>query len=413
MPLKILTVNTDDIKGGAAIAAYRLHTGLLKLGLDSKMMVYNKHSRDPNVLFGETCLADIRILKRRINTLRLLPYTNKTKAIFSAAISPSFLINKKINELNPDIVHLHWINAEFIRIENLVKIKTPIIWSLHDMWPFTGGCHYNNGCSHYLNHCHSCPTLGSSKQKDLSYSVFERKFNALKKIENITFIGLSSWIANSARESALLKNHRIEQLPNCIDTDFFYPIDKNASKEALGMPNDKKLVVFGASSATSDPRKGFQLLLDSIKEIQHPNDVEILIFGGDNRESKKIDGVTVRFIGLLNDAISLRLVYNAADILIAPSLEENLSNTIMESMSCATPVVAFNIGGNSDLITHKIDGYLAEEICPSSLAAGINWALYNTDSLALSASARKKVLSKFEISLVSKQYKNLYKNILG
>jgi len=412
--MKILIINTFDIEGGAARAAYRLHKGLRQIGIESRMLVQLKKSEDATVAGAETKTQRFNtIIRPLLDALPVKRYKNSSGTLFSAAWVPLSGIVERINSSDADIVHLHWIAGGMLRIEDLAKIKKPIVWSLHDMWAFTGGCHYDEDCGLYTSECHSCPVLKTKYRHDLSNSVFRRKLKVYGKISNMTIIGLSNWLAECAGASILLGVKRVVNRPNPVDTTVFKPVDKRAAKKMLNLPLNKKLILFGAMSATSDPRKGFAELSSALRSIK-PGDVELAIFGS----VKPPDGPDFRFkthyLGKLHDDLSLRIVYSAADVMVVPSIQENLSNAVMESLSCGTPVVAFNIGGNPDMIDHKKNGYLAKPYDSADLARGISWVLEDKERWKLlSKNARIKVVREFAIEKVARRYVELYREILG
>jgi glycosyltransferase involved in cell wall biosynthesis len=299
-----------------------------------------------------------------------------------------------------------------IKIEELSKIKAPIVWSLHDMWAFTGGCHYDEECKRYLNICAKCKVLKSNKENDLSNKLFKRKEKIYKNLD-LTIVGLSKWLNDSSKNSYLLKNKKHINLPNPIDTDIFKPFDKDKSRELWNLPQNKKLVLFGAMNPTSDPRKGFKELSEALK-LLNLDDVEFVVFGSSKPQNPPNFKFKTHYVGILSDDISLVTLYSAVDVMIVPSLQENLSNTIMESLSCATPVVGFDVGGNPDMIEHKRTGYLAKPFESKDLADGIDWVLNLKDGeyKELCLNAREKVLKEFDSKVVAKKYIELYEEIL-
>lgn len=409
--MKILIVNTSDIDGGAARAAYRLHQSLLSNNIDSQMLVQAKSSDDFTVNSTSSKIQKgINKLRPTLDSLPIRNYDNKT--LFSPSWLPSKNLINQINELNPDVVHLHWINAGMIKIEDLAKINAPVVWSLHDMWAFTGGCHYDELCGAYERKCGECVVLASSKNNDISRKIFNRKQKTYSTIKNMTIIGLSNWLKTSAKNSALFKNRKVVNLPNPIDTNIFKPFDKNKSRELWGLPKNKKLVLFGAMGATSDPRKGFKELSQAFKYIDR-DDIEFVIFGASTPANPPEIGFKTNYIGSLSDDVSLVTLYSAVDVMIVPSKQENLSNAIMESLACATPVVGFDIGGNSDLIDHKNNGYLSPAFDAEALAKGIEWILDNEKYEELCSNARDKVMREFDSKIVAEKYIKLYNEALN
>ncbi len=411
--MKVLMINHSDASGGAARAAYRLHKGLCLKGIDSQMLVQQKLSGDAMVSGPATKFQKATALARQgLDGLPLELYRKKTKSLFSPAWVPFSGILKKIQNIDPDIVHLHWVAGGMLRVEDLALIKKPVLWSLHDMWAFTGGCHTDEDCGKYTANCGKCPVLGSNIENDLSRSVFKHKKEAYGRMSNLTVVGLSRWSADCARKSRLLGGNRIEILPNPIDLSVFRPMGKNQARDMLNLPKDKKLICFGALDALVVPNKGFGNLSASLERIRD-NDIELVIFGG-NRPADATDfSFPVHYLGRLYDDLSLRVLYSAVDLTVVPSFQENLSNVIMESLACGSPVAAFNIGGNSDMIVHKENGYLAEPYEPQSLAEGISWILRRPNPALLSEKAVRKVKSCFEIDKVSGQYKTLYEEIIN
>lgn len=411
--MKILIVNTYDISGGAARAAYRLHKALQSIGIDSQMLVQIKNSDDSTV-FGQQTKKQkvIYILRSKLDALPLRYYENKTLTDFSPAWFPFSDIVEKINASDADVVHLHWIAHALMPIKDLSRIKKPIVWSLHDMWAFTGGCHYDSDCGKYTNHCGNCPLLASNQSHDLSHRVFERKVKSFGKIHSLTIVGLSHWLSNCAENSTLLTERKIVSLPNPIDTHTFRPLNRDIARELLDLPLNKKLILFGADGATNNPRKGFAELSSAMHAIKSSN-IELVLFGSGRLLNPPVFGFPIHYLGHIPGDLSLCILNSAVDVMVVPSIQENLSNSIMESMACGTPVVAFDIGGNDDMIDHQQNGYLATPYDPASLAEGIDWILNYSNPHDLSHNARQKVMETFEAKKVAQQYVELYKEVLG
>lgn len=412
--MKVLTVNSADLEGGAARAAYRLHQGLLRIGMDPHMLVQGRTSDDPRVKGPETSLS--KAISRIRPTLDLLPvkrYPNFGSKLFSPAWLPFSGLADRINASDADVVHLHWITGGMLRLEELARVNKPMVWSLHDMWAYTGGCHYDEECDRWRTGCGACPVLGSSKERDLSHRVFQRKLALYARLKDrLTIIGLSNWMADRARESRLMKDLRVVRLPNPIDTDVFKPVDRLAARDILGLPADKPLVLFGAVNATGDPRKGFPHLSEALRSLPKGS-AELAVFGASRPERPPDMGHPIHYLGRLHDDASLCLLYNAADVTVVPSLQENLSNTIVESLACGTPVVAFAIGGNGDMVDHHVNGTLAKAFDPTDLAAGIRWVLEHPRQEEVRGHARRIALERFELRAVSERYRALYQEVAG
>jgi glycosyltransferase involved in cell wall biosynthesis len=410
--MKILIVNTSDISGGAARAAYRLHQALLAQGVDSQMLVQSKSSDNYTVTGPQTKIQKVLTkLRPHLDSLPVRAYKNRTKTLFSPSWVPFAGLVDKINALNPDVVHLHWIAGGMMRIEDIANIKAPIVWSLHDNWAFTGGCHIMWECDKYKQSCGTCPRLGSVKENDLSRKIYNRKLQTFAKLPNMQIVGLSNWLANCARESSLFKNHEVLCLPNPINVDTYAPFDKQQARNLLNLPHNKKLIAFGAMSATSDINKGFKELSQALEQLDSEN-TELVVFGSSEPQTPQGFKQKAHYLGHLHDDVSLRVLYSAADVMVVPSLQENLSNAIMESLACGTPVVGFAIGGNADLIEHQQTGYLAQPFDTQDLANGINWVLQHDNPDQLAQAAREKVLREFDSKVVAGKYKALYEGVV-
>ena len=412
--MKILLLSTSDISGGAFIAAYRLLKGLQQSGVQAQMLVQSKKSDDYSVIGPQTKRQKVfSKIRPIIDSIPVRFYKQRKKIIFSPAIIPDN-ISKKVQNINPDIVHLHWIAGGFIKIESLAKINKPIIWTLHDMWAFTGGCHNDGDCGKYIKNCGHCPILGSNNQKDISYKIYERKKRSWKNLD-LTIVTVSSWLSKCAKKSSLFYKTRIEVIPNGIDLNRFKPIDKNIARDILFLPKDKKLILFGALSVLSNKKKGFPLLKEALKKLssKENKDIELVIFGSSKPRNEENLGLKTHYLGRLNDEITLALVYSAADVMIVPSIQEAFCQTASESLACGTPVVAFGITGLLDIVEHQKNGYLAKPFDTEDLAYGIKWVLEDTIRCKqLSQNAREKVVNEFDIIKIAKRYENLYENVL-
>lgn len=410
--MNILHVNASDIAGGAARAAYRLHCSLIAEGINSQMLVQAKSSDDFTVIGPSTNIRKgLSKLRPNLDALPVRLYQNRTKTLFSPACIPFSQIAERINALNPDVVHLHWIAGGMMRIEDIARIKAPVVWSLHDMWSFTGGCHYDEHCGAYKHACGNCKVLQSQKDRDLSRRVYQRKQKAYQQKKGVTVVGLSRWLVNEAAASSLFNQYQVVNLPNPIDTDAFAPFDQGAARSLLNLPQDKKLILFGAMGATSDPRKGYSRLSQALEQLT-TEDAELVVFGASGPEKGSKFPQRAHYLGRLHDDVTLRVLYSAADVMVVPSLQENLSNAIMESLACGTPVVGFDIGGNSDLVDHENNGYLAKPFSVVDLASGIDRVINHNDYEQLAFNSRQKVLENFDSKVVAPKYIELYCSVL-
>jgi glycosyltransferase involved in cell wall biosynthesis len=406
--LKILIINSYDLKGGAAIASYRLHKCLLENNINSMMLVLNKEGNDYTVLGGGNKFEIIfNKLRGILDYLPVRLFKGRTKTLFSPSWIPFGNIVKKIHELNPDIVHLHWICDGMLKIEDLKKINVPVIWSLHDMWPFTGGCHYNENCNLFVKDCSKCKVLGIDNCF-LSKFGLKRKKNTYKKMKNLTFVPTSKWIESMAKKN-FAEEYLSNVLYNPLDVHLFKPMQRESVRIFFNIPVYKKVILFGASNPFSDYRKGFVQLSNAL-DILQDKDVLLLIVGSSKPEISPFKGYEVRYIPYIKDEISLPLIYNVADVTIVPSLQETFGQMSSESLACAVPVVGFDATGTADIVDHKFNGYLAKNFEHEDLAEGISWVLNNKDYNTLCVNARNKALKEFDCKVLSQKYIDLYRS---
>ncbi|MBW2655413.1 MAG: glycosyltransferase, partial [Deltaproteobacteria bacterium] len=319
--MKILHVNTSDISGGAARAAYRIHKGLQEIDINSKMLVQTKLSDDRTVIAPDTKVKKgLALLRPTLDSTFKNLFSGGSKTIFSPAWLPFSDIPSQIRSISPDIVHLHWICGGMLRIEELGQIKKPIIWTLHDMWAFSGGCHYSDGCVQFQQSCGNCPQLNRSAKNDFSRSVLNRKKEAWNKLD-ITIVTPSKWLAECAKKSSLFKGRRIEVIHNGLNLNLFKSVDKTTARRIWDLPINKKLILFGAMSATSDQNKGFDLLYEGLKQLaaKWSGKAELIVFGASEPENPPDFGLPVHYLGRLHDDVGIALLYAAADVVIAPS----------------------------------------------------------------------------------------------
>jgi len=414
--VKLLILNSFDKHGGAAMATYRLHRGLRSIGVDSCELVQEKKSDDRTVTGPSGKLGKVvAALRPYLDSAVTRLYRDRSKVFFSPAWLPERL-SAQVAKIEPDIIHLFWVNHGFFRIETLKKFRQPIVWTLHDMWPFTGGCHYDDECGRFRQACGNCPVLNSGRENDLSRRIWRRKQAAWADVP-IVVVATSHWLADMARASSVFSNQRIEVIPNGLDTETYKPLDKAAARAAYNLPQDKRLILFSAFGATSDKRKGNQFLVPALEMMSRSgwgDRAELVVIGASRPENPPDLGMPVHYMGYLQDEISQVLLYSAADVVVAPSMQENLSNTVMESLACGTPVVAFDIGGMPDMIDHQINGYLAKPFEPGDLAAGVMWVLDQPERYdALSSRARQTVVERYALQKVAQRYQALYEDILG
>jgi glycosyltransferase involved in cell wall biosynthesis len=418
--LKILFLSSNDVSGGAAKAAYRLFNGLREQGISVKMLVSVKGSCDPDVVSyvdfkrnGLAGLAEKYIwkVKNRLRKGKWKKYPERDQVFLNDLSSVSLL--KAIRSFEFDVLHLHFVANQFLDLRELTKINKPIIWTLHDCWPFTGICHYFYDCKRYMESCGNCPMLHSDNPNDFTHKIWKVKQTIYDRCR-IQLVGPSKWMQRCAQESSLFSKFSVANIPYIIDTEKFRPATKQEARQKLGLNESVSYVLFGAMNALNDSRKGFHLLVEALKELKQRKirDIELLIFGAEKNGNLADIEYPVHFMGMINNEETLVHLYNASDVLVVPSIAENLANAIIESLACGTPVVGFNIGGNSDMIDHKSNGYLAKPYDSTDLAEGIFWCIDNNKNTTLAISARNKVLNNFTDNEVITKYLDLYSNIV-
>ena len=418
--MKILHLSSYDIMGGAARAAYRLHAGLRRLEHDSRMLVLGKHSRDASVMRFEGTNHFFTRLRRWLRG-QWIQRGYRRYPGFDPYGFDCFSDSRSRfgRELIPhcdsyDIVHLHMV-ARFVDYEPFfatVPRRTPVVWTLHDMSAFTGGCHYDKCCGKYIERCGACPALNSTNEHDLSRTIWKRKRRAFDSCppDRLHLVADSFWLANEAGHSSLLRKFPVSTIHYGVDPDDFAPRDSIQARAVLGIPSVAKVVLFAAASV-NDRRKGLRLLLEALDELKLKNLVLVSIGNGEGTKSKAVRLLSLGHIS--NDRL-LSLVYSAADVFAIPSLQEAFGQTALEATACGTPSVGFNTGGIPDIIKPEITGLLVPVGDVSALGNAVQRILTD-DSLrkTMSSNCRKMVLDGFTLEIQARRYLELYKKIIS
>jgi len=420
--MKVTLINTTDAGGGAPAACFRLLKALESRQVDVRLQVEEKKTKEPRVTdIGSSALNKLKIRFHFLyERLPFIWFKAKEKPVRFAFSTADMGINISAQPAisGADILHLHWTNSGFLSLKNirqLFETGKPVVWTLHDMWAFTGGCHYAGDCDHFTNHCGNCWMLRDANEKDISFSGSVRKTKMYKAADNIVFITCSNWLAEVARTSSLLKGFRIEAIPNPIDTIVFSARDKVAARKKWNIYAQSKIILFGAANIM-DRRKGISYLVDALnilkKEYNGDQNIEVAIFGKNKAFDVNLLPFKVYELGIINSEQDIAELYSLADVFVSPTIEDNLPNTIMESLACGTPVVAFNTGGVPDMVDHKQNGYLAEFKSAADFATGIHYVLSGKSHEGLSLNARKKVLDNFTYDIVAAKYMAVYQSII-
>ncbi len=401
--LRVLHLIESDLGGGAMIAVDRLHRGLLHAGVDSQWLVMRAQTGDPSVHAAGSGRLDRRMLLRKKlerAPLRLYP---RRPFPFSLAMLPDG-IAKRVEALAPTHVHLHWVNDGFVRIETLAKIRRPIVWTLHDMWPFTGGCHYAGACRRFEQACGACPQLGSKGERDLTRWVFRRKQREWRDTA-MRLVAPSAWLAGEARRSALFREAAVGTIPNGIELDEWRPGgDQLEARMRLALPPKGPIVLLGANGLTQDPRKGAREGFAALARLAQDG-IAVAIFG--DRPDDLIPPLPFPVFRLGHlDPAGLRTAFAAADVFLAPSREDNLPNTVLEAMACGRATAAFHIGGLPDLVESGVSGHLAEPYDLDALAESLRLCVQN--AVEWGKNARRRCEHEFGIEAVVDRYVEVY-----
>ena len=412
--MKILSLSTSDLSGGAAVAASRLHSGLLSEGLDSTLAVGEKLGSNPQTIALNNNLTFS--LRRNLDQL---PLKLESAPDSLGHRSLSWLPNRKLERLvadqSPELIHLHWTQNGFMPLSLLPKLTAPIVWTFHDLWPVCGSFHheYKNDLR-YPNGYQ--PTNRPPSRKGLDHdrkvALKKEKAYANRKIEAIV---PSRWMAEQVKKSHLWNDRPLTVIPIGLDTNIFKPIDKTAARQLLNLPPNKTLILFGAMYAGSDKNKGYPQLREALAQLDLPKDeVELAIFGmSAPAEEQEPLPYQAHWMGVLRDTYTLAALYSAADIMVVPSLQESFGQTASESLACGTPVVAFETSGLKDIIDHQKNGFLADPFDPASLAHGIKTTLQQSQqSTELAKQAREKALNAFSLPIVVKKHLAVYQRQL-
>ena len=418
--MRVLIVNTSENIGGAAIAANRLMEALKNNGVKAKMLVRDKRTEQITV----ATLPPSPMLKAKFVWERVCIWkANRFKRhnLFQVDLANTGTDITTLPEFKEaDVIHLHWVNQGFLSLKDIRRIidsGKPIVWTMHDQWPFTGICHYSGECTKYKEECHHCPLLlHGGSGNDLSAKVFRRKQQMLRGA-HIVFVACSHWLEGLARESALLTGQEITSISNTLNTNIFRPEEQTRARLKCNLPIDRNLLLFGSLKAT-DPRKGIKYLVEACRKLQEKDaglaaHTGIVVVGNRAEDIRGLFPFPVYAIDYVSSEKQMAQLYNAVDAYVTPSLEDNLPNTIMEALFCGVPCVGFRVGGIPEMIDHLRNGYLAEARNADDLAEGIRFCLDPERRDALSGHAVHTALSRYGETHVASKYIAIYQRISG
>lgn len=407
--MKILIVNTSERTGGAAVAANRLMKALNNNGAKAKMLVRDKETETLTVVpLPHSPRLRWHFLWERLVIFCRLHFSRQH--LFEVDIANAGYDITKLPEFQEaDVIHLHWVNQGMLSLKGIQKILQsgkPVVWTMHDIWPATALCHVTLGCQHFTSQCGNCRLLpGGGSSHDYSTTIWQRKQRMLAD-ENIYFVACSHWLESEAKRSALLKGQKITSIPNPIDTRIYKRGNKQEARQRLGLPLDKKLILF-ASQRVTNVNKGMDYLIEACRQLQI-SDAAVVILGGHAEEVVSQLSLEAYPLGYVNDEQRIVDVYHASDVFVLPSLSENLPNTIMEAMACGVPCVGFKVGGIPEEIDHRRNGYVADYRSAEDLARGICWILTEADYEELSKNAVQKVVQNYSQQSVALKYLDVY-----
>lgn len=410
MALRVLHVSKSSSAGGAAKAAQRLHEAERSIGLDSWMYSDEGTYSNPYQLYPSTWFQKKQqVFYARLERWHQKHVLKQNIQIFSHGYGSDNLA-RIVKVLKPDIIHIHWPNRGVIGLNSLAKLDVPILWTLHDKWIYTGGCHYSAECNRYKHGCGSCPLLKKTGTNDVSKTLLEKKVDAVQG-NRIVFAGPSSWIVNDFNQSSLAEktSKQAYHVFNPLDLRLYYRRDTEPARRTLGLPLGRPLVLFGAFGGVADSRKGFDLLLDSLNWlVKFGVDLELVVLG---TSSQIASPFKVHYLPYAKSDEEMATIYSAVNMYVVPSREDNSPNTIIESLACGTPVAGFDIGGLPDLVIQGKTGYLAPPFNTEALAKAI--ALTLAQSGVLSHHAEQFAQKELSYSTIAGKYHRLYHQLLS
>ncbi len=401
---------TYSTNGGAGTACRRLHAALRLAGADSSVHA----AAGPADLSGGVHVRPGGARWRaRLDRWRLWRYPRRR---FFAWWSDNRFPTRTLAPLlaaRPDVLHLHWVGDALLSLAEVERVRGPLVWTMHDAWPFTGGCHYAGDCGRFATGCGRCPQLGSGRPADLSSANLARK-RAVWAAAHIVWVSPSRWLAAEAKRSWALAGQRVEVIPNGLDPSVFAPADRAQARAELGLTDDDLAILTGAAGDISDRRKGLALLVEALAGLapEIARRVVVLVFGGG---SLPLGAVRVRSLGRIEGDASLVRAYSAADAFVLPSLQDNLPNTALESIACGCPVLAFDLGGLNEIVVSGENGLLATPATGTSLGAILSQfgALSRDGREAMRAAARGVFLARFRADACARAHLTLYAELAG
>jgi len=412
--MKVAIISSHDLEGGAGKAAYRLFEALRRAGTDAQMFVQRRASLEAHVHGPSGSWNNVKAgLRWRLDHAPA-QLTGARRGEFSVGWMPGGMA-MGLKEFSPDVVHVHWVQSGFVSLGELASLSVPWVWTAHDMWPFTGGCHYDNDCERFAtNDCRPCPMQRSRPNAPLARWRLRAKTHLTNA--RMAFVAPSQWMAGVARRSPVARKATVRCIANGIDLNRFVRLDREAARSLFGLALDRVVILLGAANVGSDLRKGAAQLEQALARLAGSDSLanaQLCVFGTAVRRELVLHGVPVLEVGHLRDEESLVALYSAADLFVAPSLQDNLPNTVLEAMACGLPCVAFNIGGMADLINDGVSGRLAAQGDVGALALCIQQVLSDSAwRAAAGRAARRRAEEYFSYSRLAAEHTDLYGQLL-
>lgn len=409
--MNVAMVCYSDLQGGASRACFRTFQSFRASGGEARLFVDRRLSGHPDVEPpADRVRHRIRKLRPRLGSLAKRLHRPVDRGPQTTGLVPSRW-SRFFNASDFDLVHLHWLGQEMISIADIGKIEKPLVWTFHDMWAFCGIDHYcDDGRWREGYSPDSRPE--AERGLDLNRVAWLLKRHSWRR--PIQIVAPSRWMGQAAMASPLTGDWPVAVIPYPIDTEFWCPTDRYEARAALGLPPDRPLLLFGAVGGLADPRKGFDLLREAITTLgDRHRDLELVVFGQHQPDPPPQLARPMRFVGNVADDITLRQLYAAADVMAIPSRMDNLPNTGLEAHACGRPVVAFDVGGLADIVSHRETGYLAEPDSPRDFAEGLSWLLDDRDRAAtVSRNARARALDTWSFDTIADRHRALYEQLV-
>ncbi len=419
--MNIVHISVSDSIDGSSKAAYRLHCGMRQRGLQSSMLVKYKQTDDNDVVQIKNKRNQLRkVLDKLVSYVNfgipriLYPQKNKEVQFYTGLFGTDNVFDSSYL-FNADVIHIHCpIHTSFFSItefEKVIRLGKPIVWTFHDMWPFTGGCVYTLGCNNYQGKCGKCLVLNSKRKLDISTYLQSLK-KRYSNYTNINLVAVSRWLSSCASNSSVFQKKKVNVISNIIPDGTFGFIPKEQARNVLGLPMNDQIILIGASNLKYGI-KGmdyFYSTLDSLKKIYGDR---LLLTSFGNNPNITLDGkIRVKHYGSIDNDRQLNLLYSAANIFVGPSIQEAFGQVFAESIICGTPAISFSNSGVEDIIEHKRNGYLAKNRDSNDLAKGITWVFENLNKPELLKKNSELIKEKFSSSVIVSRYKTIYEEII-